>query len=402
VNQSRWIEPRFAVMTAGIVAVILYGSLFPFQFHENPHPFRTLMESGQERLTRIDIVTNVLLYIPLGLFAAQCIRRPTPVLRVGLIALFGALLSCGIELAQSYDAGRITNLSDVYSNSTGTLLGAVLGMHFPKLLDVPFLGRIERRPFVILLLLSWLGYWLFPYVPRLGPTDYLDVLRPILLAPHLSPRELYEQLLVWLAVALLLQSLVGVTRSRIAFGWVVFLALFARGWIVGAALSPEQVLSGMFAVPLWAAFLWRWSPRAEWIAVLFSIHVTLEALRPFQFSPHPHSFGLIPFRSFLEASRASGIYSFFNKTFTYGVLVWSIVRAGWPLQNATEVAAALVFILRAIQIYLPGRSAEITDTIMVLALSGLMKLVAENPAQTDLHAGGNAINRYPTPRTVSR
>src|SRR5260370_5146439 len=112
VNQRRWIEPRFAVMTVGVVAVILYGSLFPFHFHESPHPFRTLMESGQERVTRIDIVTNVLLYIPLGLFAAQCVRRPGSVWRVGLITLFGAMLSCGIELAQSYDAGRITNLSD--------------------------------------------------------------------------------------------------------------------------------------------------------------------------------------------------------------------------------------------------------------------------------------------------
>jgi VanZ family protein len=393
-------------MTAGVVAVILYGSLFPFHFHESPHPFRTLMESVQEHATRIDIVTNVLLYIPLGLFAAQCIRRPSPVLRVGLITLFGAMLSCGIELAQSYDAGRITNLSDVYSNTAGTLLGALLGMQFPKLLDVPFLGRIERRPFVILLLVSWLGYWLFPYVPRLAPTEYLDVLRPILLTSRLSPRELYEQLLVWLAVALLLQALVGVTRSRIAFGWVVFLSLFARGWIVGAVLSPEQVVSGILAVLLWAAFLWRWRARAGWIALLFAIHVTLEALRPFQFSPHAHRFSLVPFRSFLEASRASGIYSFFNKTFTYGVLIWSMVRAGWPLTSATTRAAGLVFILRIIQIYLPGRSAEITDTIMVLALAGLMKLVAENPGhtdlQTDLHSGGKGINRYPTPRTVSR
>jgi VanZ family protein len=389
-------------MTASVVAVILYGSLFPFHFHESPHPFRTLIESARYHAIQIDIVTNVLLYIPLGLFAAPCIRRPSSVLRVGLITLFGAMLSCGIELAQSYDAGRITNLSDVYSNTAGTLLGALLGMQFPKLLDVPFLGRIERRPFVILLLVSWLGYWLFPYVPTLAPSDYLNVLRPIMQASRLSPRELYEQLVVWLAVALLLQSLVGVTRGRIAFGWVVFLSLFARGWIVGAPLSPEQVLSGILAVLLWAAFLWRWRARAGWIALFFAIHVTLEALRPFQFSSHAHRFGLVPFRSFLEASRASGIYSFFNKTFTYGVLLWSMVRAGWLLKNATAVAAGMVFILRIIQIYLPGRSAEITDTIMVLALAGLMKLVAENPAQTDPHAGGKAINRYPTPRTVSR
>jgi len=406
VNQRRWVEPRFAAITACVVAVILYGSLFPFHFHESPHPFRTLIESGDYPVTRIDIVSNILLYIPLGLFAVQSIRRPSYVLRICLITLFGALLSCGIELAQSYDAGRITNLSDIYCNTAGTLLGALLGMQFPKLLDVPFLGRIERRPFVILLLVSWLGYWLFPYVPRLAPADYLDVLRPIVRASRLSPRELYEQIVVWLAVALLLQSLVGTARSRIAFGWVVFLSLFVRGWIVGAVLSPEQVLSGVLAVLVWAAFLWRWRARAGWIALFFAIHVTLEALRPFEFSPHAHRFSLVPFRSFLEASRASGIFSFFNKTFTYGVLIWSMVRAGWLLKNATALGAGLVFILRIIQIYLPGRSAEITDTIMVLGLAGVMKLMAENPSQTDpqtnLHPGGKAMKRYPTPRTVSR
>ena len=389
-------------MTAGVVAVILYGSLFPFRFHESPHPFRTLIESGDYPATRIDIVSNILLYIPLGLFGVQSIRRPSAVLRICLITLFGALLSCGIELAQSYDAGRITNLSDVYCNTAGTVLGAVLGLQFSKLVDVPFLGRIERRPFVILMLVSWLGYWLFPYVPRLAPADYLDVLRPIVLASRLSPRELYEQLVVWLAVALLLQSLVGITRSRVAFGWVVLLSLFVRGWIVGAVLSPEQLLSGIFAVLLWSAFLWRWRARAGWIAVLFAIHVTLEALRPFQFSPQAHRFSLVPFRSFLLAPRASGVYSFFNKTFTYGVLIWSMVRAGWPLKNATALAAGLVFVLRIIQVYLPGRTAEITDTIMLLGLAGLMKLLAENPAQTDPHGGGKAINRYPIPRTVSR
>ena len=387
-------------MTAGVAAVILYGSLFPFQFLPNPDPFGTLLESG-DGLDRYDIVANILLYIPLGLFAAQAFRPKSPVLRVGLVALFGAVLSLAIELLQSYDVGRGSGLPDVGSNGAGTLLGALAAVQFPRLLDLPFIGRVERRPFVILLLASWLGFWLFPYVPTVTPMEVRAVLRPIVLPSGLSPVVMFQQLAVWLAVALLLQALVGVARSRVGFGWLVFLALAARGWVAGPALTAEPVWSGLAAVLIWIAFLWRWNQRAGLIAALFAIHIALDALRPFQFSPHARSFGLVPFLGFMNGPRDSGVASFLNKVFMYGTLVWVTVAAGWRWGTAAAVSAALVLVLRILQIYLPGRSAEITDTIMVLALAGAMKLLAENPAQTG-HAGGNAINRYPTPRTVSR
>jgi hypothetical protein len=211
-----------------------------------------------------------------------------------------------------------------------------------------------------------------------------------------------QQLAVWLAVALLLQALIGVARSRVGFGWLVFLALAARAWVAGTALSAEPVWGGLLAVLIWIMFLWRWNQRAALIASLFAIHVALDALRPYQFSLHARNFSLVPFRSYLQGPRDSGVYSFFNKVFMYGTLVWAMVVAGWRWRTAAAVAAALVLVLRLVQVYLPGRSAEITDTIMVLALAGLMKLVGENPARSDPHTGGKAINRYPTPRTVSR
>lgn len=387
-------------MTAGVAAVILYGSLFPFQFHANPDPFGALLHSG-DGLGRYDVAANILFYVPLGLFAAQSFRPKSPVLRVGLVALSGAMLSFAIELLQSYDAGRESGLADVASNSVGTLLGALAAVQFPRLLDVPFIGRVERRPFVLLLLASWLGYWLFPYVPTVTPLQVRAVLRPIILPFAVSPVAMFQQLAVWLAVALLLQALVGVTRSRMAFGWVVFLSLAARGWVAGKALGAEPVWSGLVAVLIWIAFLWRWNQRAGWIAALFAIHIAIDALRPFQFSPHARSFGLVPFLSFLYAPRDSGVYSFFNKVFMYGTLVWATAAAGWRRRTAAAVSAALVLVLRLLQVYLPGRSAEITDTILVLAMAGVMKLLAENPAQTG-HAGGKATKRYPTPRTVSR
>jgi VanZ family protein len=66
--------------------------------------------------------------------------------------------------------------------------------------------------------------------------------------------------------------------------------------------------------------------------------------------------------------------------FTYGSLLWLLTRAGFSLASATIVSAALVFALRYAQVYLPGRSAEITDVVMVLVLALVMKLLADDPA----------------------
>jgi hypothetical protein len=69
VSQERWIEPRFAGITAGVVTVILYGSLYPFQFHDDHFgtgPFKALFANWRQIPDWSDIVSNVLLYIPFG------------------------------------------------------------------------------------------------------------------------------------------------------------------------------------------------------------------------------------------------------------------------------------------------------------------------------------------------
>jgi hypothetical protein len=81
--------------------------------------------------------------------------------------------------------------------------------------------------------------------------------------------------------------------------------------------------------------------------------------------------------------------------------VWVLARAGLKHGRAM-VAAGWVLALRVAQTYLPGRSAEITDAIMVLGLAGVMKLLAESADSGDAQFRGDATKRYPTPRTVTR
>ncbi len=383
-SKSRWIEPRFALLATGVLAVILYGSLYPFQFHRNGLSLRAVLSIAQLRATRMDIISNVLLYWPLGLSLVLALPRIEPIPRVVLTAVCGALLSVSIEWAQIYDTGRLISWGDVFADTAGTILGALTA--------VVFRGR-ARAPFVSLMFASWLGYELFPYSIAPGWAQWIG---------EISPLELFQRCVVWLAVALLIEALVGVARSRLVLGWVVLLVLLAQVAIAGAGFPREQLWSGALALPIWSVWLWRLPARGVVIAALFAIHVGVDAMRPFHFLSEPRPFGLVPFYSFLMASRESGVRSFLDKAFLYGTLVWVLARAGLKYGRATVAAVGWVLALRVAQTYLPGRSAEITDAMMVLGLAGVMKLLAETPDADDTQSRGDATKRYPTPRTVTR
>jgi hypothetical protein len=121
--------------------------------------------------------------------------------------------------------------------------------------------------------------------------------------------------------------------------------------------------------------------RTPIVAALFVGVVVIEALEPFRFSSATHPFGWIPFLGFMRGSAEVNVRSLLEKAFTYGSLIWLIARAGYELVIAASLSAGLVLCLRLSQVFLPGRSAEITDAIMVLIFAGVMKLMGEHPAR---------------------
>src|ERR1051326_8601159 len=114
-----------------IGALILYGSLYPWQFHP-----RDLSESAVEVLignwpgeldafVLRDLIINVLLYIPLGA-AAYLAPHPRAAKVAGVVfaAIAGASLSTAIELMQLYVANRVPSAFDIVCNLAGSIVGA--------------------------------------------------------------------------------------------------------------------------------------------------------------------------------------------------------------------------------------------------------------------------------------
>ncbi len=103
-RKSRWAAVPRWLITAAIVAVIAYGSLYPFQFHipmNGIGPVSTFLATWNERPGRGDFLANILLYLPLGFFLLLGSERGSQVAgKLIWAVLAGAMLSLTIELTQ--------------------------------------------------------------------------------------------------------------------------------------------------------------------------------------------------------------------------------------------------------------------------------------------------------------
>jgi hypothetical protein len=183
----------------------------------------------------------------------------------------------------------------------------------------------------------------------------------------------------------LLDAVFGAARSRVLFAAMVVAAIGLRLFVIGGRATMAEIAGAILAVIVWAG-LSRLDHRVAIITASFAVLVVLQALDPFHFLAKPHAFGWYPFASFIDSARDNAVRSFFEKAFTYGMVVWLPVRAGVSFSVALCVGTAMVLGLRFLQVYLPGRSAEVTDAIMVVMLGGLMWLLREPLRDQEMRA----------------
>jgi VanZ family protein len=362
-----------------MVAVIVYGSLYPFEFfrpQDSMGSLRGLLSTWRTWTGRGDIISNIMLYVPFGVFAVcainKIIRAP---FRIAGAVLAGTSLSFAMELAQYFVAGRFSSLADVYCAAAGSLLGALAGCALSGKTQLVWLEDLSARPFVAILLVCWLGYRLYPFEPVIDLHKYWDALKPLILFPQISALSVFRHMIAWLVISQLLDTALGRVRGRMAVVLLFCTVLFARVLIDGLSLTASEVCGGVLGVSIWLAALSRYRGRTVLIAAMFATSVILQGLEPFQFSSAARPFGWIPFRSLLQSPINTAIVSFFEKVFNYGCLVWLLAQAGLSSRTAVALGGALVLGLRMTQVYLPGRSAEITDFIMLLIIAGIMHLL---------------------------
>jgi VanZ family protein len=376
----------FLIAAAIIVAVILYGSLYPFTFYQpegGVGPLKHLLQSWAETPGRGDFVANIFLYLPLGFFGSLAVAGSGRSLRrILLVTLAGGLLSTAMELVQYYIAGRVSAADDVYANLIGTVLGAIAGNFAGRdFLWLPFRDIAANRVPCLLLVL-WLAYRLYPYVPTIDLHKYWDALKPVVFHPRPTGYDLFRYAAIWLTVGSLIESIGGRRRGWLLFPLFIAAVLSAKVVIIGKTLSAAEIGAAAIALAVWLLLAISVSARirATATALLFSAYIVAERLEPFQFSAYGRAFGWIPFHSFLYGSVEVNITSFLEKAFLYGALIWLLEKSGLRSGVSTILVAVMLFAASWAETYLPGRSAEITDALMAL-LIGIIIAVVKTPAE---------------------
>lgn len=375
---QRSVHRNLVLVTILVVLVIIYGSLYDFQLRPGGgNPVLFLLGTWRRPpSSRGDLIANILLYMPYGFFAALA-ASPWRSVRKRLIwvTLGGFLLCTAIELAQFYVVGRVTNMSDVYLNSFGSALGAVGGILLGSDFRWPLLRELAAKPFPALLLASWYGYRLYPYVPTIDLHKYWHAIRPLFALSEFAPLDLYRFTVIWLLLSYLIEDIFGARYVRFLFVAFATVEFVGKIFILDNALKLAEIL-GVLLAYLLCGVLSRMPRRAGLLATAMMILLILFRLEPFQLSATPHPFGWIPFLGFMRGSLEIDIQSFLEKFFLYGSAIWILIEAGMTLGRATVLVAGSLFVTSVIETYLP-RSAELTDATLAVAIALIYRLVPD-------------------------
>ena len=306
-----------------------------------------------------DVAVNLALYIPLGISGGLFFRRfQNSLLAIAGPVALGTLLSASIEMAQLFEPSRYCSALDLMTNIAGSALGVAVARGFMSE------RRASRRliplqsGWAAVLLLTWIGWYLFPLFPVPGRTALRHKAGVFTQAPRGDVVILFSAMATWFVAGKLMRA-AGLRPARV---WLVgsVLLIPAQFLIVTRQPSPSEFAGAVAGTLL---FLAAGDTRAGWP---FAGILILRGLAPFHFTTHAQTFSWMPFGGFLAMDWQSGTRLLLEKAFYYGSAIWLLKSEGQ--RGATPIVATILAAIEFAQIYVPGRTPEITDPLIAILL----------------------------------
>lgn len=371
------------------VSVIYYGSLYPFDLRPLEEPSRAiayLLGTVDQWDRPGDLISNILLYIPCGLFGMLALRRTCRTgLAILLATLAGTLISASVEFLQCYAEYRNPTFGDIYANAIGSAIGAGAGILASRHFRPAWLEPLLQHPRSALLLVLWLGGRLYPYAPTIDLHKYWRAVKPLFVSPTLPPAELFRYGVLWLFIAALVHSSYGARRWKLLFPLFAAGFFAARVLITDLQIKPADLLGCLLAFVVWLCVFARMHSRYLWLTLPYLVLLAATLLAPFSFSEvQLRDYGWLPFKSLMHGSIGVNVQSFCEKSALYGGIIWLLARGGFSFAGATFLTALLLFAASYAQTFLPGRSAEITDVVICLIM-GIVFMSLPKPAARSRH-----------------
>lgn len=369
-----------------VVALIVYGSLYPFNFKADAIDgglFEALAKLSWARAGRSDRIANVLLYLPLGfcafLWLTTRVKKPTALV---LATLAGTLLSLIIEISQVYISARVPSLKDLALNALGSALGAMGGliwrgvarlMHLPSREELPV-----RDPGAALVVGVWLIFRAAPFLPQWDLGKLKAALRP-LVEPQWDAVTVVIYLVCWLVVNQALASLVRRSRRLEALLLIIAAVLAARLVVANQSFVADELLALLLLLPL-LVVMHRLTPQVRsWLLIAgVTTVLIIESLAPFDFARERSSFDLWPFLVWFDGNAGSVLdavdwTAMLGRLFLFTAMLWLLIERKMPVNAAIAVVAGCALALEIAQLWLPNQSGSITDPALAFGIGLLLR-----------------------------
>ena len=119
-SSTKNLNPFGFVLLLYIISIILIITFTPFRFQFSGEIFISWGSNIR------DTINNIFLFIPFGFFFHLALKRKKTSTVIGNVIIWGFLLSAFIEFCQSFLIGRSPTIMDLFTNTAGALVGAVI------------------------------------------------------------------------------------------------------------------------------------------------------------------------------------------------------------------------------------------------------------------------------------
>lgn len=358
------------------VGFIVYGSLFPFNFQADPKPLAQFYSDWHMLRSLSDASDNFLLFIPLGIALDACFRSRSVRLLAGVAALL--LLGVGVQLLQLYLPSRTSAMSDVLWNAVGLVVGVLL---FARVRLA--LSRLQRAAggqadsYAMLLVVIWVVYESFPFVPTLDIGLLREHIKPAVFAP---PFEVMR----WLQHSLA-ATLAGIAMWRANWlqpRWLNVLlpgalAVFMEIFVAYGSLRRETLLGivcGLLAGYGLSARSAKHVPLALMAVAFGALLITV--LTPYRGQTSGATFTWTPFSYLFWWGNTKDISPSAFEVLAIGALFWAgrliqdVVRL--PLRLWVGGVFALLVVLELCRVFLVGYHGDTTPIVLAAVMASFL------------------------------
>ena len=378
------------VFLLAMVAFIVYGSLYPFDFLPEPATIDHFYAEWHMFDNRSDAIDNFMLFVPLGIglhvhYASLRARAVASVLAVLVLAV-------GIQLVQLYLPSRTAAVSDALWNTVGMVAGLLMASRVHPLVA----ARMSRDDaghdfFALLMLMLWFFYESFPFVPTLDLGELRSHVKTVVMAP---PFELMR----------LMQHGLGAALAGVAVQRTNWLRTPRQGVLVVGAMAVtmeilvaygslrRETLLGIVLGMLGAYWLERKGGDVTHgtVFVIAVVVYLITVFTPYRGQGADGGVTLTPFRDLMWVGGTREIVPAAYEALAIGALFWSGL-ASKRLQHAGRlwVGAVLLAVLALewVRTALAGYHGDTSTIVMAIVLAPAALALRRHAPPALRHAG---------------